>query len=53
MIVTLDNLQMPCLISGRAKILLFRSNDTPRVEMSDGGADRFKDSIGSARSTSS
>jgi pimeloyl-ACP methyl ester carboxylesterase len=73
MIVTADNLRVPCLMSGRAKILLFRSNDwkpdpgvvpseiqsrnagitivqtnTPHVEMSDRGADRFKDSIGSA-----
>lgn len=73
MIVTLDNLRVPCLMSGRAKILLFRSNDwkpdpgvvpseiqsrnvgitivqtnTPHTEMSDRGADRFKDSIGSA-----
>jgi hypothetical protein len=27
MIVTLDNLRVPCLLSGKAKILLFRSND--------------------------
>jgi hypothetical protein len=73
MIVTLDNLRVPCLMSGKTKILLFRSNDwkpdpgvvpsdiqsrnagitvvrtnSPHVEMSDRGADRFKDSIGSA-----
>ena len=27
MIVTLDNLRFPCLLSGKARILLFRSND--------------------------
>ncbi len=73
MIVTLDNLRVPCLLSGKARILLFRSNDwkpdpgvvpgemqsdeagitivrtnTPHVEMSDRGEDRFKESIGNA-----
>jgi hypothetical protein len=70
MIVTLDNLRVPCLLSGSAKILQFRSNDwkpdigvvpsdeqsrrsgitiiqtdSPHVEMSDRGRDRFKSSI--------
>ena len=27
MVVTLDNLRVPCLLSGKARILLFRSND--------------------------
>ena len=68
--VTLDNLRVPCLLSGSAKILQFRSNDwkpdigvvpsdeqsrrsgitiiqtdSPHVEMSDRGRDRFKSSI--------
>ena len=70
MVVTLDNLRVPCLLSGSAKILQFRSNDwkpdigvvpsdeqskrsgitiirtdSPHVEMSDRGRDRFKSRI--------